>query len=92
MARPRDGIIEAAERAVSYVEALTPEQFAADPRTIDAVSFAIVVIGEAANAVPESVMEAAPEIPWADIRGMRNRVSANREPPGFAPRAHARKG
>lgn len=41
---------------------------------MDAVSYAIVVIGEAAKAVPERVTSATPEIPWADIRGMRNRV------------------
>ena len=39
-------IVEAAERASAYVQGLTFEQFAADPRTVDAVSYAIVVIGE----------------------------------------------
>jgi uncharacterized protein with HEPN domain len=66
-------IVEAAERAVRYVHELTFDQFAGDARTVDAVSYAIV-IGEAANAVPETVIRSAPEIPWADIRGMRNRV------------------
>jgi uncharacterized protein with HEPN domain len=68
-------IIEAAERALRYVQGLTFDQFAADARTVDAVSYAIVVIGEAAKAVPEPVIRAAPEIPWADVRGMRNRVA-----------------
>jgi len=68
-------ILEAAERALAYVQGLTYEQFAADARTVDAVSYAIVLIGEAAKAVPEAVMAAAPEIPWADIRGMRNKVA-----------------
>jgi uncharacterized protein with HEPN domain len=68
-------IIEAAERALRYVQGLTFDQFAADARTVDAVSYAIVVIGEAAKAVPEAVTRAAPEIPWADVRGMRNRVA-----------------
>jgi uncharacterized protein with HEPN domain len=68
-------IVEAAERAIAYVRGLTFDQFASDPRTIDAVSYAIVVIGEAAKAIPEPVIRAAPEIPWTDIRGMRNRVA-----------------
>jgi uncharacterized protein with HEPN domain len=68
-------IAEAAERAIGYVEGLTFEQFAADARTVDAVSYAIVVIGEAAKAIPETVAVAAPEIPWADIRGMRNKIA-----------------
>lgn len=68
-------IIGAAERAVRYTDSLTFDAFRADARTVDAVSFAIVVIGEAANAVPESVTRAAPEIPWVDIRGMRNKIA-----------------
>jgi uncharacterized protein with HEPN domain len=60
---------------VAYVQGLTFEQFAGDPRTVDAVSYAIVVIGEAVKAIPDAVSRAAPEIPWADIRGMRNKVA-----------------
>lgn len=70
-----DDMIQAAERALGYVQGLTYEQFAADPRTIDAVSYAIVVIGEAANALKDVGPRLAPEIPWADIRGMRNKVA-----------------
>ena len=68
-------LIEAAERGRAYVDGITFEQFAADRRTADAVSYAIVVIGEAARAVPSHVVAATPEIPWPDIRGMRNRVA-----------------
>lgn len=68
-------IIEAAERAHSYVAGLTFERFAADLRTVDAVSYAIVVMGEAARAIPDVMTQATPGIPWADIRGMRNKVA-----------------
>jgi uncharacterized protein with HEPN domain len=34
----------------------------------------IEVIGEAANRVPEDYQESHPEIPWAQIIGMRNRL------------------
>ncbi len=68
-------IIEAAERAISYTDTHTFEQFAAEPRTVDAVSYAIVIIGEAAGHIPDRVTSAAPEVPWADIRGMRNKVA-----------------
>jgi uncharacterized protein with HEPN domain len=70
-----DDMIAAAERALGYVEGLTYEQFAADRKTVDAVSYAIVVIGEAASALKDVGPALAPEIPWADIRGMRNRVT-----------------
>lgn len=68
-------MIAAAERALGYVQGLTFEQFAADPRTVDAVSYAIVVIGEAATALKDVGPKLAPEIPWSDIRGMRNQVA-----------------
>jgi uncharacterized protein with HEPN domain len=68
-------LVAAAERALGYVEGRSFEQFSVDRRTVDAVSYAIVVIGEAAKAIPERVTSATPEIPWADIRGMRNRVT-----------------
>lgn len=68
-------MIAAAERALAYTRGLTFDQFAADPRTVDAVSYAIVVIGEAAGALDDIGPKLAPEIPWADIRGMRNKVA-----------------
>jgi len=70
-----DDMVQAAERALGYVQGLTYEQFAADCKTVDAVSYAIVVLGEAASALKDAGPTLAPEIPWADIRGMRNRVA-----------------
>lgn len=70
-----DDMVLAAERALGYVQGLAYEQFAADPKTIDAVSYAIFVIGEAANALKDVGPTLAPELPWTDIRGMRNRVA-----------------
>jgi uncharacterized protein with HEPN domain len=68
-------ILEAAERACAYVRGLTFEQFVTNSRNVDAVSYAIVVIGEATNAIAEDIALATPEIPWSDIRGMRNRIT-----------------
>ena len=68
-------ILEAVNRARTYVEGLTFEQFVADSRNVDATSYAIFVIGEAAKSIPEQIALAAPQIPWADIRGMRNRIA-----------------
>jgi hypothetical protein len=42
---------------------------------VDATSYAVLIVGEAANSFPESIVRGAPEIPWADIRGMRNRIA-----------------
>lgn len=67
-------MIAVAERALGYVQGLTFEQFSADPKTIDAVSFSID-LGEAATALKDVGPKLAPEIPWPDIRGMRNQVA-----------------
>jgi uncharacterized protein with HEPN domain len=41
---------------------------------IFAVNWCIVVIGEAANQLPESFTEKYPEIPWRQMADMRNRI------------------
>jgi uncharacterized protein with HEPN domain len=46
--------------------------FAVDEKTVDAVVRNITVIGEAARAMPDAVVTAHPEIPWQDMRDMRN--------------------
>ena len=39
-----------------------------------ALTHLVEIIGEAANRVPEEFQEKQPEIPWAQIIGMRNRL------------------
>jgi len=39
-----------------------------------AVELDFIVIGEAANAIPEEVREAYPQIAWQLMSGMRNRL------------------
>lgn len=48
--------------------------FAQDRKTIDAVLRNITVIGEAASQVPDTVQTASPDVPWRDMRDMRNVV------------------
>lgn len=47
------------------------EAFVADERTQDAVMRNIEIIGEAAKGIPDEVA-GAPEIPWRNVRGMRD--------------------
>jgi len=65
-------ILAAVDRIGRYVAGMSQEQFARDERTFEAVCFALVVIGEAANAVPDAVQAKAPKVPWRTMRGMRN--------------------
>ena len=45
-----------------------------DLKTMRAVELDFIVIGEAANAIPDDVQEAYPQIAWQLMRGMRNRL------------------
>ncbi len=65
-------MLSAAERIGRYTSGLSFEQFAQDERTVEAVCFAFVVIGEAATHVPGEVQTRAPDLPWRKMQAMRN--------------------
>jgi uncharacterized protein with HEPN domain len=67
-----DDMITAVEKILSYTAGMDKAAFAADERTIDAVVRNLIVIGEAAGHVPEDVVAASQQIPWARVRGMRD--------------------
>jgi len=48
------------------------EKFRADSKTIDAVVRNFEIIGEAASHMPEEMVASHPDIPWQDMRDMRN--------------------
>ena len=48
--------------------------FRDDPRTLKAVLWNLSVVGEAARHAPAEVLAAHPEVPWAPMRDMRNRI------------------
>lgn len=50
------------------------DDFQNDPKTLMAVVAELTIIGEAARHVPDEIVEAHGDIPWALIRGMRNRI------------------
>jgi uncharacterized protein with HEPN domain len=54
---------------------LTFEQFKADSRTVEAVQFNFIVIGEAARHIPDDIVTRRAELPWAEMRGLRNVVT-----------------
>jgi len=65
-------ILEAIETVRKYVAGMTFDEFTRDQRTIDAVVRRLTIIGEASVHVPESVCERSPDVPWIDMREMRN--------------------
>ena len=68
-------IIEAVERILGYVKGMSLEEFIADSRTSDATLRNLEIIGEAARLVPEHVASLHEQVPWADMRAMRNIVA-----------------
>jgi uncharacterized protein with HEPN domain len=46
-----------------------------DGLIFDAVRVRLIEIGEAIKALPTELVDAEPEIPWADIAGMRDRLA-----------------
>jgi uncharacterized protein with HEPN domain len=50
-------------------------EFSEDLMAVRAVTACFSVIGEAVSFIPEEVKKKYPEVPWVQIRGMRNRIS-----------------
>ena len=69
-----DDILDAIITVETYVEGMTYEDFIADRKTVDAVIRNLIIIGEAAAHIPEEISQNQPEIPWSDMRAMRNFV------------------
>ena len=67
-------MLQHAEEAVSLVEGLTQPELEKDRVLSLAVVRLLEVTGEAANRVSENRRNEAPQIPWAQIIGLRNRL------------------
>jgi uncharacterized protein with HEPN domain len=72
--RIRD-ILSSIAKIQDYTKALDCNGFQADSKTVDAVVRNIEIIGEAARHVPEAIIEKYPDIPWKEMRDMRNLLS-----------------
>jgi uncharacterized protein with HEPN domain len=53
---------------------MTEQQFIADRKTLDATQHCLLRISEAANKLGDLAEQLAPDQPWADIRGLGNRL------------------
>jgi len=65
-------MLGAIEEIESDTAGLTGEAFREDGRTVRSVQWNLLLIGEAANAIPAEVRSRATEVPWDAIRGFRN--------------------
>ena len=69
-----EDMIDAIGKASEYIDGMSFEMFCKDEKTIDAVLRKITVIGEAARHVPEAVQKSHPDLPWLEMKGIRNVV------------------
>jgi uncharacterized protein with HEPN domain len=56
----------------SFTAGMNFDSFLEDAKTIRAVAFELVTIGEAVRAIPPEIQEKYLEIPWEKIQGIRN--------------------
>ena len=64
----------AARRAVRFAAPLTFSEFENDDLHQLAILKSVEIIGEAASRISEETKAKHPDIPWAEIIGMRNRL------------------
>jgi uncharacterized protein with HEPN domain len=67
-------ILDAIAEIQSFTRGMDYETFSKDAKTVKAVELDLIVIGEAANQIPDNMEENFPKIPWASMRAMRNRL------------------
>ena len=63
------------DRIEEYTSKLSLQTFKKDYKTVDAVVRNFEVIGEATKNLPVSLKEKYPEVPWAEMYLLRNKVS-----------------
>ncbi len=68
-------ILECINDIESFITGLTFEEVVNDKKTFNAVVRSIEIIGEASTNVPQNICNKAPDIPWAKMKGMRNRLA-----------------
>lgn len=69
-----EDILKCIEHIQSYTTELSFDQFSSHFMTVEACLYNIQIIGEAVSLLPQDIKKENPRIPWAAIKGMRNRL------------------
>lgn len=70
-----DDLLSAMSRIDEYITGHTFESFIRDYKTTDAVIRNFEVIGEASKNIPPEIRKKYPEVPWAEMYLLRNKLS-----------------
>ncbi len=65
-------IVDAARAIEEFCQGMTFDEFTRDLKTQSAIQYQVLVIGEAAYRLTDPFLAATPDIPWRDIKQMRN--------------------
>lgn len=67
-------MLRAIDEIETFVRGMDARALADDRRTFHAVRRCLEILGEAASRLSTEVTAAAPELPWPQLRGLRNRI------------------
>jgi len=67
-----EDILEQSNEILDFADGLDFEAFCADTKTIKAVLYDLAVIGEAARSLLPDILDIYPELPWEEMRSLRN--------------------
>ena len=65
-------VLDAIARIKRFTAGMNRDSFVSDPTTADAVAYNIMIVGEATRCISDTFKEAHPDVPWKQIRAMRN--------------------
>lgn len=69
-----EDILSSVNKILEYTKDLKFTEFEQTPMIIDAVARNIEIIGEAAARTPEDIQNKFVNIPWVQLKGIRNRI------------------
>ena len=72
---PLVDILTAIDRALGFVKGFDADRFYEDQRTRWAVYSQVIVIGAAARRISGEFQDHHPDVPWAEMIGMRNKLA-----------------
>ncbi|WP_271254214.1 HepT-like ribonuclease domain-containing protein [Pseudanabaena sp. Chao 1811] len=65
-------ILSQAEEILQFTRGMNFSDFAGDAKTVKAVLYDLAVIGEAARSLLPDILDVYPDVPWEDMRSLRN--------------------
>jgi uncharacterized protein with HEPN domain len=68
----KEDILICARNIKSFTVGMSFEEFLDDPKTLRAVAYEFITMGEAARTIPEDVQEKYPDVPWGKMQAIRN--------------------